>query len=193
MRVFVGIDIEPAIRERIARFMEGVREFAPDVRWLRAESLHVTLKFIGEAPTERVEEIKKTLAGIPVPETSIRFAEVGYFPTPRSARVFWIGVHAGPELARLAADIEQSLVPLGITAEKREFSPHLTLARAGSGTPARRPEDRANRRFQRLQERLAALPAPDFGTMTAREFFLYESMLSPKGAQYSKLARFGSP
>ena len=191
MRVFVGIDIEPAIRERIARFMDGVREFAPEVRWMRPESLHITLKFIGEAPADKVDELRKTLSSISAPDTTIRFAEVGYFPTPRSARVFWVGVHAGPELARLADDIEQALVPLGIAAEKRAFSPHLTLARAGSGAPARRPEDRVHQRFHRLQERLAALPAPDFGTMTAREFFLYESQLSPKGAQYTKVARFG--
>jgi RNA 2',3'-cyclic 3'-phosphodiesterase len=191
MRVFVGIDIEPSIRERLARFMDGVREFAPEVRWVRPESLHVTLKFIGEAPAEKVEEIQNALSAISVPETTIKFADVGYFPTARSARVFWVGVHAGQELARLAADVEQALVPHGIAAEKRAFSPHLTLARAGSGAPARRPEDRGSRRFQRVQERLAALPAPDFGTMTAREFFLYESKLSPKGAQYTKVARFG--
>lgn len=191
MRVFAAIDIEPAIRQRLARFLDGVRGFAPDVRWVAPESLHVTLKFIGEASAEKVELIKKELGAVSVPETTIKFADVGYFPTPRSARVFWVGVHAGPELARLAADLDQALVPLGIAAEKREFSPHLTLARAGSGAPAQRPEDRANRRFQRLQERLAALPAPDFGTMTAREFFLYESKLSPKGAQYTKSARFG--
>jgi 2'-5' RNA ligase len=191
MRIFVGIDIEPAIRERIARFMEGVRESAPEVRWVRPESLHITLKFIGETPAKKVEEVRKTLISVPVPHTTVKFAEVGYFPTARSARVFWVGVHAGPELARLAADIEQALAPLGIAAEKRDFSPHLTLARAGSGAPVRRPEDRTTRRFQRLQERLAALPVPDFGTMTAREFFLYESKLSPKGAQYTKVARFG--
>ena len=81
---------------------------------------------------------------------------------------------------------------LGIPKEDRAFSPHLTLARGAgrSASPRRSKSDAPNRTFQRLQEKLAALPTPEFGTMTAREFFLYQSQLSPKGSKYTKLARF---
>jgi len=81
---------------------------------------------------------------------------------------------------------------LGIPKEDRAFSPHLTLARGagGSGSPRRSKADAPNRIFQRMQEKLAARPAPEFGTMTAREFFLYQSQLSPKGSKYTKLTRF---
>jgi 2'-5' RNA ligase len=67
------------------------------------------------------------------------------------------------------------------------FSPHLTLARGKSAAPGRRPGDGPSRKFERLQQRLTALAVPEFGTMTAREFFLYESKLSPSGSRYTKL------
>jgi 2'-5' RNA ligase len=190
MRLFVALDIDTAIRQRIARFLDGVREFAPDARWVRAESLHLTLKFIGEQPDRKLDAIKQSLAGIHSPATALNFHGYGFFPTVRSARVFWVGVEADDHLARLAGAVEQALEPLGIKAEGRDFSPHLTLARGKSAAPQRRPDDRSNRAFQRLQEKLNALPSPEFGTMTAREFFLYQSKLSPAGSQYTQLQRF---
>lgn len=192
MRLFLALDIDDAIRERIARFVEGVRNFAPDARWVHAESLHVTLKFIGEQPESALLALKQTLSQVGVPACEIRFQGYGFFPTPKSARVFWIGMQAGPELATLAAAIDDKMPALGIPKEDRAFSPHLTLARGrgGSGSPRRRREDKPNRVFQHLQEKLAALPSPEFGTMTPREFFLYQSQLSPKGSKYTKLERF---
>ena len=57
MRIFVGVDLDSEIRARIERFVEGVRGFAPDARWARPESLHITLKFIGEQTAAQVEAI----------------------------------------------------------------------------------------------------------------------------------------
>lgn len=190
MRLFVALDIDPEIRRRIARFLDGVREFAPDARWVRAESLHLTLKFIGEQPDRKLDAIKQPLASIHSPATALNFRGYGFFPTVRSARVFWIGVAADEHLANLARLVEEALEPLGIKPEGRDFSPHLTLARGKSAAPQRRPDDRPNRAFQQLQEKLNALPSPEFGTMTAREFFLYQSKLSPAGSQYMQLQRF---
>ena len=192
MRLFIALDIDDAIRERIARFEQGVSGFAPDARWQKAESLHVTLKFIGEQPEPIVEQIKQALSAIPASPADIQFRGYGFFPTVKSARVFWIGIEAGPQLAALAAAVDEKMASLGIPKEDRAFSPHLTLARdAGrSSSPRRRKSDAPNRTFQRLQEKLASFPTPEFGTMTAREFFLYESKTSPSGAVYTKLARF---
>ncbi len=193
MRLFVALDIADATRERIARFAHGVQGFAPDARWAKPESLHVTLKFIGERPDPVVGQIKQVLAAVHMEPTEIQFRGYGFFPTAKSARVFWIGMEAGPQLAALAAAVDEQTATLGIPTEERAFSPHLTLARGpgGSGSPRWREGDRPNRAFQRLQEKLAALPVPEFGTMTAHEFFLYQSQLSPKGSKYTKLARFG--
>jgi 2'-5' RNA ligase len=193
MRLFIALDIHDAIRERITHFLDGVRNFASDARWVKPESLHVTLKFIGEQSDAAVEKIKQELATIPGSAAEVRFRNYGFFPTPKSARVFWIGMEAGPQLGQLATTIDDKMARLGIPKEDRPFSPHLTLARGagGSGSPRWRTGDRPNRIFQLLQEKLAALPPPEFGTMTFHEFFLYQSQLSPKGSKYTKLARFG--
>jgi RNA 2',3'-cyclic 3'-phosphodiesterase len=192
MRLFIALDIDDSIRERITRFMEGVSAFAPDVRWVKPESLHVTLKFIGEQPESALGEIKQALKTVGAETTEIHFQSYGFFPTAKSARVFWIGMEAGPQLATLASMIDNTTATLGILKENRAFSPHLTLARgaSGSGSPRWRKGDGPNRSFQRLQEKLAALPAPEFGVMAPREFFLYQSQLSPKGSKYTKLAAF---
>lgn len=192
MRLFIALDIDEAIRERIARFMDGVRGFAENARWVQPESLHLTLKFIGEQPEPAVEQIKQALGTIRASAAEIQFRGYGFFPTPKSARVFWVGMESGPQLATLAKAIDDQTASRGIPKEERAFSPHLTLARGGggSGSPRWRKGDGPNRTFQQLQEKLSALPAPEFGTMTAREFFLYQSQLSPKGSKYTKLARF---
>ncbi len=190
MRLFLALDIDPEIRRRIGQFMDGVRDFAPDARWVSAESLHITLKFIGEWPTEHLEELKRALTAVRGQPAEIAFSGTGFFPTPRSARVFWVGIQAGPQLASLATAADAATSALGIESEKRAFAPHLTLARTGSGRPQRMSSDRNNASFRRLQEKLAAMPAPTFGTMSPREFFLYESKLSPKGAEYTRLQSF---
>jgi len=195
MRLFIALDIDNAIRERITRFVEGVRNFAPDARWVKPESLHLTLKFIGEQSDAGVEKIKQELASISATAAAIHFRGYGFFPTAKSARVFWIGMESGPELAQLATIIDDKMASLGIPKEDRAFSPHLTLARGagGSGSPRWRKGDGPNQVFQLLQEKLSKLPTPEFGTMTPHEFFLYQSQLSPKGSKYTKLARFAMP
>ena len=192
MRLFIALDIDDAIRERLGRFVEGVRNFAPDARWVKPESLHVTLKFIGEQPDAAVEKIKQALGAVTAATTEINFRGYGFFPTTKSARVFWIGMEAGTPLAALAATIDEKMAALGIPKEDRAFSPHLTLARAagGSGSPRRQRGDHPNRAFSYLLDKLSALPVPEFGAMKPREFFLYQSQLSPKGSKYTKLARF---
>ena len=190
MRLFVALDIPDSIRSKLRIFMEGVRGFAPDVRFVAPESLHLTLKFIGEQPEEKLGMIIDALAAVQAEGMDVTFRSAGFFPTASSARVFWIGIEADGRLATLAAAVDKALEPLGVEREQRAFSPHLTLARSGSGRPQRAKGDRPNRLFAVLQDRLAQMPPPDFGTMTAREFFLYLSKLSPKGAQYTQLERF---
>jgi RNA 2',3'-cyclic 3'-phosphodiesterase len=193
MRIFVALDLDQAIRERIQKFVEQIHTAAPDARWISEEFLHVTLKFIGEQPDDAIAQIEASLRSIHGEPFQVSFSGTGFFPTPRAARVFWIGIEAEDALARLAKTIDAALAKLGIREEDRAFSPHLTLARTrgGSGAPGRHQGDKPNRQFAKLQEFLATHPAPDFGTMTARGFFLYRSQLSSKGSQYTKIARFG--
>lgn len=172
--------------------MEGVRGFAPDARWVRAESLHVTLKFIGEKPVEQVEEVKRALNDIRSERFEIAFRGFGSFPTAKAARVFWVGIEAGGALGKLASAVDAATERLGIPKEDHAFSPHLTLARGGgrSGAPGWKKGDGVNRNFSVLQEKLAAMPMPEFGEMSCGEFFLYQSELTRGGSRYTKLARF---
>ena len=188
MRLFVAIDLDEAVRQRIARYLEGVCGFAPDVRWVSPHSLHVTLKFIGES--DQLESIKEAIARVQATSIKIAFRGTGFFPAAKSARVFWVGIEAEEQLAKLASSVDAALLPLGIPKEDRAFTPHLTLARSGSGNPKRERSDITNKKFQRLQEQLTKMPAPDFGTMTAHEFFLYQSKTAPSGAVYTRLASF---
>jgi RNA 2',3'-cyclic 3'-phosphodiesterase len=190
MRLFVALDIPEEIRGRIARFQEGLKAVAPDVRWVSTESFHVTLKFIGEAPGDHVDGYKHALNDVRSQRFEVSFRGYGFFPTARSARVLWVGIEAPEDLAQLAQSVDRATHRMGIAREEHEFKPHLTLARAGSGRPQKSSTEGPNRRFERAAKHLEHLAQPEFGTMTATEFFLYESKLSPRGAQYTKLARF---
>src|SRR3974390_748365 len=100
MRIFLALDIDDSIRERIRTFTEGVRNFAPDARWAREESLHATLKFIGEFPDDKIDALKQELMTVSSPSTQIHFQGYGFFPNPKSARGFWIGMGAGAATRR---------------------------------------------------------------------------------------------
>ena len=192
MRLFVAIDIENEIRQTISTFLKSVRGFVPEARWVLPESLHITLKFIGEKSEQEAEHIKRALGTIHACRFDMNIRGYGFFPTSRAPRMFWIGVEAGQELGALATSVDQALAEVGITKEAHDFKPHLTLARAGDKRGVRKhSSENRSATFHLLQDKLAALSAPEFGTMTAREFFLYQSRLSPGGSQYTKLVRFG--
>lgn len=192
MRIFVGIDLDLEIRSRISRCIDGVEGFAPNARWMRPESLHITLKFIGEQKPEDVDAIAERLRRVDASTFQVRFRGYGFFPTAKAARVFWIGIQAGPQLATLAESIDAAVAELGIAREDRRYSPHLTLARAGgrSASPRWRKGDAPNTVFSVLEKRLGAMAELDFGTMMTKEFILYRSELSAGGSKYTKLQSY---
>lgn len=187
MRLFVGLDIDEPIRERITSFVRELKQNAPDVRFVSPQTYHLTLKFLGE--THLKDEIDAALQTIKIPQFEVSYRGVGFFPNARQPRIFWVGVHAGPALQDLAASVANAMERLGFEREN-SFKPHLTLARSGSGRPRPKSGDRADHRFHQLHAILARIPEPEFGTMTAREFILYESKLSPGGAQYFPQGRY---
>jgi RNA 2',3'-cyclic 3'-phosphodiesterase len=183
MRIFIALDIPAEIRARMLEYMERARRVAPEARWARTEGLHVTLKFIGEVSDAKVQEIKTALTAVKAVPFEVKFENVGFFPSPKSPRVFWIGVEGGEALPQLAATIDGVTHGLGLAKEDRAYNPHLTLARAGSGPGT-------HHQLRPLASLLQAEAAPQFGTMTAREFFLYQSQPQPGGSKYTKLQRF---
>lgn len=188
MRLFVGLDIEDAIRARLASFREQMKSIASEVRWVRPDTFHITLQFLGE--TKKVEEVKAALLQVQCAPVNISFRGTGFFPSPRAPRVFWVGIQADHVLQDLAQSVASVLKPLGFLPDRGEYKPHLTLARSGSGRPRRERGEQAAPALQRLCTKLESLAQPEFGTMTAHEFYLYESRLSSAGPSYTKLARY---
>jgi len=192
MRLFVGIDIASGIREAIGDYTKILqREIGPgESKWVKPDSLHVTLKFIGESKEQSA--IEEELRHVRCAPITLTFKGVGFF-TPRKPRVFWVGVEAPTELAELAADVDARLSKIGVPKEPHtyeEYQPHVTLARTGSGRPTGSARDPNKSAMFKLQELVAKQPQPEFGTMTAREFFLYQSKVQRGGAVYTKIARF---
>lgn len=180
MRVFVALDVPEEVRARLADLSARLKKICPSARWVRLEGVHITLKFIGEVPSEKLEQIGRALSDVsPFGPITVRFAGLGFFPAARRPRVFWAGVQADPRLAELAAAIEMKLAPLGIEPERRSFHPHLTLARFEfpQGSEA-------------LREAVEAAGEPEFGEETFREFHLYQSVLKHSGAEYTRLVTY---
>jgi 2'-5' RNA ligase len=180
MRVFVALNIPEEVRKSLAQLVAQLRPACKTARWARVEGLHVTLKFIGETPLEKLEMIKTALSSIPSrAPIPINFQGFGFFPSERRPRVLWAGVEAGPDLSELAKAVEMALDAVGIPRDTRPFAPHLTLARFESP-----------RGLDVLQSVIHNAGSRDFGRTTATEFHLYQSVLKRGGAEYTQLATF---
>ncbi len=188
MRLFVALDIDSDIRKRISEFRDQMRAYAPDVRWVGPETFHVTVQFLGE--TEKLEAIQRALQQVRGAQIDLSFGSTGFFPNPKSPRVFWVGIDSDESLQQLANSIAEALQVLGFKRDAGPFKPHLTLARAGSGRPKPVRGEQASAGLRAVRVKLESLTPPEFGTMTAREFCLYQSTLSPAGAKYTRLASY---
>jgi 2'-5' RNA ligase len=180
VRLFVALDIPDAVRLALSQCAEKLAKICREGRWVRLDGAHVTLKFIGEVPAERAEAIRLALSEVrgfaPV---EIRFAGLGFFPNAKRPRVLWAGITAKPELAALAGAVDACITKLGGAAETREFRPHVTLARFNE-----------LKGLDPLRAAVTELGRPEFGRANAREFCLYQSVLRPKGAEYTRLATY---
>jgi RNA 2',3'-cyclic 3'-phosphodiesterase len=178
MRLFTAIDISADVTEALRAFVSRLRSTA-EIGWSPVENLHVTTKFIGDWPEQRLDEMKHVLASVPVNGMiEIAVKGLGWFPNAHRPRVFWAGIEGGEPLRDLARATEQALAGLGVPVEEREYSPHLTLARI-----------RETVALDSLHKALASFPAGcgfDFGSFRATQFFLYLSA----GGKYAQLAGF---
>ncbi len=178
MRLFTGLDLPAGVVRNLEELLHQLRPTAR-IHWSPPANLHITTKFIGEWPEDRLGELTAALDGLPPrPALDVHIRRVGFFPNPHSPRNFWCGVEA-PGLDALAADTDRATAALGVASEQRPFSPHLTLARI---------KEKGD--LQPLREAIVALPSLEFGRFAADRFFLYRSKLSPSGSVYTKLAEF---
>lgn len=180
MRAFIAVDLPLEIRVELERWQNTFRGLSTGARWTRPEGIHLTLKFLGEIADSQVGLVTQALAALESFETfPVEIKGFGFFPDPRRPRVFWTGVVAPPDLAQLARRVEDAMENVGFPREQRAYSPHLTLARFREARPQLALSEAAEKQSGTV-----------LGGFDVREFFLFESKLNPRGAEYRKVARF---
>jgi 2'-5' RNA ligase len=181
MRLFVAVHLPDEVRERLAMVQDRLRRAQADVSWVKPGNLHITLKFLGETETGRLDRIRSALADA-AQGTAVFAAEVAEVGTfgGRVPRVVWVGVRDGATpLAALARAVEDALAGVGVAKEKRGFTAHFTLGRV-----------RSPRNVEALLAALRVEPAEGFGTVRVDQFSLMESELDPRGSIYTVRDRF---
>jgi len=167
IRLFTAIEIPETIRLRLSLLQGGV----PGARWTPIENLHLTLRFIGEVDERTANDIDETLSDLKAPAFELTLKGMGEFGG-RDARALWAGVAPNPSLQRLVAKIESALQRMGLEAETRKFTPHVTLARLRDAPLAK------------VREFLSANNLFDSGSFVVRWFALFSSHQTAKGSLY---------
>ena len=187
LRTFIAIELDQELRTTLTGIQARLRGAVPPraVRWVQPEGIHLTLKFLGDTLSDKVEQVKSALAQAAeqVPAFTITVGGVGCFPDARRPRVVWVGVQEpSGSLARLWQAVESQVAPLGFPTEKRPFSPHLTLGRVQRYASSGEVRD--------IGQAVAALAAEMAGTqdaMAVSTVAYIKSDLRPSGAVYTTL------
>ena len=190
IRTFIAIELPEATRQGLAAIQEQLEQSRARVRWVKASSIHLTLKFLGNIHPGQVDDIAAVTAQVvrSEPLLTLRAAGLGAFPSQQNPRVIWVGIEGEVKrLTHIQNRLENDLVTLGFAREKRGFRAHLTLGRV---------KDKGNR--QGLIAAMTELEIPEFNSFDVTEIILYKSELRPTGAIYTKLHRMpltasGSP
>lgn len=183
MRAFIALELTDGIRRSLAETIEDFKTGGADVRWVKPDSIHLTLKFLGDIEENLVPSLAAHLerAAGPFAPFSLHVAGTGIFPSSGRPRVIWAGIEGMGILEPLQRAVESEMEPLGFPREKRPFHPHLTLGRVRSAS-----------RLSPLLDRLKRQRDRRFGEMTVGGIVLFRSTLLPAGAVYQRLkeARF---
>jgi 2'-5' RNA ligase len=181
LRTFVAIELPDEVLTALAEAQQELKRGNADIRWVRPEGIHLTLKFLGEVNEDRLDEIIEKLGSVCRGhhsfELSLRGA--GVFPNPRSPRVLWIGTSENHQLQELRDDIERAMEEAGFTPQGGKFVPHLTLGRF-----------RSLRGKKAVMDLLKSMSDRQFGVVAVSLVSLMKSELGPDGARYSRLAGF---
>lgn len=179
MRLFVGVPIPQSLAAALGA---ACQRLAPRLRssvtWVRPSLMHLTLKFLGETPEERVPAITAALGGLHARPFTLTPQGAGCFPSFSRPRVLWLGFAQGSaELQGLASAVEAALQPLGFPPEERPFTAHLTLGRVKQAAPGDPWPD--------VLRELARTPAQPF---PVERCVLWQSILGPQGPRYVAVA-----
>lgn len=179
VRTFIAIKLIPEIISNISGVQEELKKSVIEVKWVKPENIHLTLKFLGHITPEELEKVKlatrETLKPFAPFEVSV--SGLGAFPKIEYPRVIWVGIDKGKkELTKIASRIEENLAKIGFAKEKRGFSPHLTLGRVKSPKGG-----------ERLIETFTKLKAANLGSMRVTKISIMKSELRPLGPVYTSL------
>ncbi|MDY6990048.1 MAG: RNA 2',3'-cyclic phosphodiesterase [Thermodesulfobacteriota bacterium] len=180
IRTFIAISLPDGVLQAIGEAQERLRQSRLDIRWVRKEGIHLTLKFLGDIDRAVVEKLEAAMGratkGI-APFTLIGKG-IGVFPDLRRARVIWTGLSGDVQaLMALHRNLESELKGLGFPKEKRSFKGHLTLGRAKGSLDT-----------TRLLEALEGLDGFKTESFVVPSLVLFQSDLRPQGAIYTRLA-----
>ncbi len=183
MRLFIGVPLPSETKTRISDFLKQLHEFKDmKVKWVRPESLHITLKFLGETDENIIPKLNDSISEIDLTPGpfSISFENIGFFPNLRKPRIMWIGItDKNSALSMMAEKIDETTATAGFERENRKFKPHLTIGRFKSGYCS----EEFNRFIMNEKSR-------NFGEIHVDHFNLYKSILKPSGAEYKILKSF---
>jgi 2'-5' RNA ligase len=177
IRSFIAIALPQSIRHQIAEFQGELKQWNADIRWVRAESLHLTLKFLGSARPDLIEPVSRILSEITadIKPFNLTIQNVGCFPNQKNPRVIWIGIGKHSSLELIAEALNVQLEALGFSREQRPFKPHLSIGRVRS--------------LKRIQPVLTRLFSHGFAvqSFSVDSVLLMKSDLKPEGAEYTVL------
>ena len=180
IRTFVCLQLPPFARDRLAATQQHLIESGAQVSWVKPHNIHLTLKFLGLVPAERLQDVVEAVrqATVPAAPVSLELTKLGCFPNKRAPRVIWAGLKQLPEeLGELHQRVERELVAAGFPPESRSFSPHFTLGRVRSG--------------RNIRKLLAAMQAEQLEPLRFQvaEVVVMASRLHPSGALYTPISR----
>ncbi len=181
-RIFAAIDISEASRRAVSDYAETLRAEFQSVRvgWEKPEKLHLTMKFFGDVDERQLENLTEAIektAG-QISNFNLQISETGVFPSPRNARILWLGLQDETgNLQKLAEVLETECARSGFAREARNFKAHLTIARL------REPQKSKELVGKHLQN---DFPPLEF---QATEIVIYQSELLPKGSIYKTVSR----
>ena len=178
IRTFIALELPEELKKSLGRFLSGLRERAPGVKWVRPESIHLTLKFLGDIGADAVPAVGGALesASRGAGAFSFEAAGIGAFPNSRNPKVVWAGMRIDDRLREFQQLLDAALAGIGIAREERPFAPHVTLGRLRDG--------RARKSVAELIERHGA---ERFGRFTADRLVFFKSELKPAGPVHEPL------
>lgn len=187
IRSFIAIELPQRVTQGLARLQERLLQFTPKgVKWVDPAGIHLTIKFLGEVPSNQIRLISANLAEIVkgIKAFSLGVEGLGVFPDSRRPRVVWVAVvREVDKLVQLQQAVDSALAPLGFKKENRPFVPHLTLARLRDDMPY---QERQSFGQHYLAARLETIPF-----FKVESLDLMKSQLTPRGAIYTRLDTFG--